>query len=73
MGQLPLAERAHFVDAPVIMEFRKERDESDPHDSCESYNRRHLYLLAKEAGVPVARIVSFHEGVSEDDAAKMTE
>ena len=73
MNQLPLAERTNFVDAPVIMEFRKERDESDPHDSCESYNRRHLYPLAKEAGVPVARIVSFHEGVPEDDAAKMSE
>ena len=34
MSQLSMDERASFADAPVIMEFRKERADDDPHDSC---------------------------------------
>ena len=42
MSQLSLSARARFQDAPVIMEFRKEREDEDPHSSCDAYNRRHL-------------------------------
>ena len=73
MSQLSLTARAAFQDAPVIMEFRKEREDEDPHSSCDSYNRRHLYLLAKQNDVPVARISAAHVGVDEAEGAGVPE
>ena len=58
LSHLSLDERAAFKEAPVLMEFRKERDTDDPNDSCAAYNRRHLYLLAKDGDIPHCTICS---------------
>eukprot|EP00972_Heterocapsa_arctica_P049691 7311652-Heterocapsa_arctica.AAC.1 len=64
MSHLSFAERADFADAPVIMEFRKERANSDGvDDSCEGYNCRALYVLAKETDAMVARIAASYDGL----------
>ena len=55
------------------MEFRKEREDEDPTGSCEAYNRRHLYMLAKETDVPVARIQAAHEGIDDEEGAALPE
>ena len=56
LGRLSPTDRADFVEAPLIMEFRKARDESDEaNDSCDQYNRRKLHALALEKNLPVAR------------------
>ena len=41
--------------------------------SCDAYNRRFLYALAKESNVPVAKIRAFHTGVDENDAASFAD
>ena len=73
LSHISLEERAKFKEAPVLMEFRKERESEDPNDSCVSYNRRHLYMLAKDGDIPVARFPARHTGVSEEDGEKMSE
>ena len=55
------------------MEFRKERDTDDPNDSCTSYNRRNLYLLAKERDIPIAKFEARHDGVAQEEGKHLAE
>ena len=72
LSQLSFSARSNFTEAPCIMEFRKERDDdAEEASSCDAYNRRFLYALAKETNVPVAKIHAFHDGVQEDEAADL--
>ena len=73
ISHLSMEERAAFKNAPVLMEFRKEREGEDANDSCESYNRRNLYMLAKDGDVPIARFTAKHEGVTQKDCTSMSE
>ena len=68
-----LDDRARFEEAPILMEFRKEREGEDEGDSCTSYNRRHLYLLAKKNDTPVASFTARHEGVTPEEGMKIPE
>ena len=53
------------MEAPLIMEFRKARDESDEaNDSCDQYNGRKLHALALEKSLPVARFTAAYSGIS---------
>ena len=53
LSRLSITERAAFAEAPLIMEFRKERpDAAEEDDSCDAYNRRMLYALAQEKDRP---------------------
>ena len=70
LGQLSFAEKSAFADAPVIMEFRKERDDEDPNASCESYNRNLLFSLAKDQDLPVARFTAAYDGVTCEEGSK---
>ena len=67
LGHLSFAERATFVDAPRIMEFRRERSDDLAPDTCEAFNRRLLYALAKESGDPVASLSACHDGIDQDE------
>ena len=73
LSHLSLDERANFKEAPVLMEFRKERDTDDPNDSCTSYNRRNLYLLAKERDIPIAKFEARHDGVAQEEGKHLAE
>ena len=70
LGQLSFSEKSSFADAPVIMEFRKERDDENPNSSCESHNRTLLFHLAKDKDVPVARFNAAYEGATCEEGAK---
>jgi hypothetical protein len=73
LGSLSLAERAAFVDAPRIMEFRRERPDDRSADTCEAFNRRLLYALAKDSDVPVARFTACHGGVDQSEGMSYDE
>ena len=63
LSKLPPTERAAFAEAPLIMEFRKDRGLADEdHDSCDAYNRRKLCALATEER-PVAKFTACYTGV----------
>ena len=68
-----LEDRAQFEEAPILMEFRKERENEDEGDSCTSYNRRHLYMLAKTEDIPIAQFPARHDGVTQEEGMKMPE
>jgi hypothetical protein len=70
LSRLSITERAAFAEAPLIMEFRKERpDATDEDDSCDAYNRRMLYALAQEKDRPVAKFTALYSGVSSEEGA----
>ena len=65
-----LSEKAKFVDAPVLMDFRRATEEN-PEANCEYHNLMRLRTSAREHKVPVVRITAVHDGVSEDTAKKL--
>ena len=71
-GQLSLAERRRFADAPVIMDFRRATDEN-PEDNCDCYNKMHLRAMAHKEKLPVIRITAEHIGCTEEEGRKMDE
>ena len=73
LSQLPPSEKAAFAEAPLIMEFRKERDDpDDQHDSCDAYNRRKLHALATDNDRPVAKFAAAYTGVDHRTARAST-
>ena len=48
---LSLEERARFLDAPVIMDFRRST-EDNPEDNCQYYNKVQLRKMAREKTFP---------------------
>jgi len=63
LSALTPTEKASFAEAPIIMEFRKDRPEaSDEHDSCDAYNRRKLHGLATDTN-PIAKFNASYNGV----------
>ena len=69
LSQLKPTEKAAFAEAPFIMEFRKERDDDDEHDSCDAYNRRKLQALALEKDRPIAKFTAAYTGVKGEEGA----
>ena len=50
-GQMSIADRKGFADAPVIMDFRR-ATENNPEDNCDCYNKAHLRAMAHKESYP---------------------
>ena len=70
-GQMSLADRKRFADAPVIMDFRS-ATENNPEDNCDCYNKAHLRAMAHKEKLPGIRIVATHTGCTKKKAGKWT-
>ena len=67
---LSLEERARFIDAPVIMDFRRST-EDNPEDNCQYYNKVQLRIMARETNVPVLRWEATYDGASQEEGQKL--
>ena len=69
LSKLSPTEKAAFAEAPLIMEFRKDRGLADEDlDSCDAYNRRKLRTLATEE-LPIAKFTASYTGVDSVEGA----
>ena len=71
-SRLSLSERNWFLDAPCIMDFRKDT-EKNPEHNCNYHNRMKLRRHAKEKEVPVVQFLATHEGIDEPTAGLIDE
>ena len=57
-----LSEKAKFLNAPVLMDFRKATVEN-PEKNCEYHNLMRLRASAREHKVPIVRITATYDGL----------
>ena len=69
---LKLSEKQFFMDAPVLMDFRRITD-ANPEANCNYFNQQKLRAHAPEKKLPVVAFDALHEGCTQSHGMCMTD